>query len=330
MLAVFSIALGRQHSLWCPPMRAVFFGTPEIAVPSLLALMEVADVSSVVCQPDRPQGRGLSLQAPAVKQAALARGLPVVQPDTVRSEAFADWLRAEQADFALVIAYGRILPSVVLDIPKAGFFNLHASILPKYRGAAPIQWALLAGETETGISLMKMDAGMDTGPVVSIHRMPIPENATSADMFTALGLLAADVVRADMLAAASGVLVPRAQDASMATMAPLLKKTDGLLDWGQPAKVLHNRVRGLFPWPGAYTTARGKTLKIIEAVVHPAPALPKGTPGSVLIADPEALLVQTGEGVLQILRAQPEGKKVQSPAELVAGRLLQAGDHLGA
>jgi methionyl-tRNA formyltransferase len=175
-------------------MRALFFGTPDIAVPSLRALATVADIVAVVCQPDRPAGRGLKLQAPAVKQAAVELGLPVMQPSKIRTPEFLAWITDRRADVALVLAYGRILPPTVLKAPVCGCLNLHASILPRYRGAAPINWAIVRGETETGMSLMQMDEGLDTGPVFTVRRVPIGENETAGELGVRLGALAADLV----------------------------------------------------------------------------------------------------------------------------------------
>src|SRR6185503_5571194 len=179
-------------------MRAIFFGTPEIAVPSLRALATVADVAAVVCQPDRPAGRGLKLHAPAVKLAAADLGIPVAQPTKIRTPDFLAWLAEQRADVAVVLAYGRILPAPVLTATARGCLNLHASILPRYRGAAPINWAIVRGETETGMSLMQMDEGLDTGPVFAVHRVPIGEDETAGELAVRLGALAADVVRADV------------------------------------------------------------------------------------------------------------------------------------
>src|SRR4051794_37390852 len=205
-------------------MRALFFGTPAIAGPSLEALHGLAEIVGVVCQPDRPSGRGLTVKPPPVKERALELGLPVVQPAKIRTPEFAAWAREANADAALVIAYGRILPPAVLEAPRRGCLNLHASILPKYRGAAPITWCIVKGETETGISLMQMDEGMDTGPVLSVHRIPVGAETTAGELTVALGALAAEVVRADLVRAVEGGLPSSPQDHAAATMAPLLDK----------------------------------------------------------------------------------------------------------
>ena len=310
-------------------MRALFFGTPAIAVPALDALCALAEVVGVVCQPDRPAGRGLALQPPPVKLRALELGLPVAQPLKVRVPEFAAWVRDAGADVALVIAYGRILPPAVLDAPRRGCLNLHASILPKYRGAAPITWCIVKGETETGISLMQMDEGMDTGPVFSIHRIPIGAETTAGELTLALGALAADVVRADLVRAVEGEIAATPQDHAAATMAPILDKEHGRIPWAAPARAVHDHVRGMTPWPGAFTTAQGKTLKVLESRVGEAQG-PAGAPGTVVVAGRQGIEVACGEGTLRILKAQVEGRKALGPAELVGGRALVAGMALGA
>jgi methionyl-tRNA formyltransferase len=309
-------------------VRALFFGTPAIAVPSLEALHAVAEVAGVVCQPDRPRGRGLELAPPPVKVRALELGLPVVQPARVRTPEFAAWVRDAGADVALVIAYGRILPPAVLEAPRRGCLNLHASILPKYRGAAPITWAIVRGETETGISLMQMDEGMDTGPVFSIHTVAIGPETTAGELTATLGALAADVVRADLARAVSGELVVKAQDHAGATMAPILEKENGRIPWALPARAVHDHVRGMTPWPGAFTTAQGKTLKVLESRVEKAEGV-AGAPGAVVVAGKQGIEVACGAGTLRILRGQLEGKKPLGAAELVGGRAVVAGTALG-
>lgn len=309
-------------------MRALFFGTPAIAVPSLEALHGLAEVAGVVCQPDRPVGRGLEVRPPPVKVRALELGLPVVQPTKVRTPELAAWVRDARADIALVIAYGRILPPAVLEAPRRGCLNLHASILPRYRGAAPITWAVVRGETETGISLMQMDEGMDTGPVYTVHRIPIGPETTADELSHELGELAAQVVRSDLSRVVSGELTAAAQEHAAATTAPPLDKEHGRIDWARRAVEVHDHVRGMTSWPGAFTTAGGKTLKVLECRVgvtgSQAPA------GTVVAAGKHGVEVACGAGTLQILRAQVEGRKALGAAELVAGRALAAGMLLGA
>lgn len=308
-------------------VRALFFGTPEIAVPSLEALRQVADVVGVVCQPDRRAGRGLSLRPPAVKVAALRLGLEVIQPETVRTAEFGSWAVSRGATVALVIAYGKILPQGVLDVPKCGCMNIHASVLPKYRGASPVTWAIVRGETETGVTLMKMDAGMDTGAILACERTAIGADETAGELSCRLGDLAAKMVRTDLLRAANGELSQVAQVDADATYAPLLKKADGLVDWSRSAKAIHDHVRGMNPWPGAFTRVGDKTLKVLRTLVCSTDSV--GPPGTVLVADSGGIVVATGSGAIELLTLQFEGRNVLTSREVVAGRGLRVGDVLG-
>lgn len=310
-------------------MRALFFGTPAIAVPSLDALHAIAEIAAVVCQPDRPAGRGLALKPPPVKVRALELGLPVLQPTKVRTPDFAQWIRDANADVALVIAYGRILPKAVLEAPRRGCVNLHASILPKYRGAAPITWCVVNGEPETGISLMQMDEGMDTGPVYTIHRTPIGPETTADELAVTLGALAADVVRADLARVVNGEIAATPQNHALATMAPMLDKEHGRIDWNKAAPAVHDHVRGMTSWPGAFTSLQGKTLKVLESRLGAASG-EAGPPGTVVAANKQGIEVACGQGTLQILRAQAEGRKPLGAAELVGGRTITPGALLGA
>ncbi|WP_437739424.1 methionyl-tRNA formyltransferase [Sorangium sp. So ce1504] len=310
-------------------MRALFFGTPAIAVPSLEALASIADVVGVVCQPDRPAGRGLELKAPPVKVKALELGVPVVQPEKVRTPEFAAWVAGAGADVALVIAYGRILPKAVLEAPRRGCMNLHASILPRYRGAAPITWAIVGGEAETGISLMQMDEGMDTGPVYAVRRTAIGPDTTADELAIDLGALAARVVREDLRRAVDGELAPTPQDHEAATHAALLKKEDGRIRWERSARQIHDHIRGMTSWPGAFTTIDGKTLKVLAAHVESEADQAGAPPGTVVMAGRSVVIVACGAGAIQIVRAQAEGRKPLAAADLVAGRTLQTGMVLG-
>jgi methionyl-tRNA formyltransferase len=313
-------------------VRAIFFGTPAIAVPSLEALAQIATVAGVVCQPDRPAGRGLELKAPPVKTKAMELGIEVVQPLKVRTTEFADWVRSKSADVALVIAYGRILPKDVLEAPRRGCMNLHASLLPKYRGAAPITWSIVRGELETGISLMQMDEGMDTGPVFTRYTTPIGDAMTADDLAVTLGELAARVVREDLARAVRGEIAFEPQDGAGATMAPMLEKAMGRVDWAKPARAVHDHVRGMTSWPGAFTTngdkSGDKTLKILATrVARDGEA--EGAPGTILAASGDAIEVACGRGVIAILRAQLEGRKPLGARDLVAGRAVAVGAVLG-
>jgi methionyl-tRNA formyltransferase len=307
-------------------MRAVFFGTPELAVPALRALTRVAEVVGVVCQPDRPAGRGLELRQPAVKQAALELGFEVYQPEKVRTGELHDWLDARKADVALVLAYGRILPLPVLRAPRCGCVNLHASLLPRYRGAAPIQWAILRGEDVTGISLMQMDEGLDSGPVYTRHELRIGDNETAGELAVRLGELAAQIVLADLERVVRGELQAEAQDAGLATLAPPLERSHGLLDFNKSAKNVHDLTRGLAPRPGAHTVVQGKRLRFAET--RRIAASPPLAPGEVRVERPR-VLIGTGDGAIELLRAQVEGKKELSALELANGRVLVDGQRLG-
>jgi methionyl-tRNA formyltransferase len=307
-------------------MRAIFFGTPDIAVPALEALARAADVRGVVCQPDRPSGRGLELKPPAVKVRARELGIPVVQPTKIKTPDFLAWVQEQRADFALVLAYGRILPAGVLGAPARGCLNLHASILPRYRGAAPINWAIARGEKETGVSLMEMDEGLDTGPVFAVRKIPIGENETAGDLAPRLGELAAIVVREDVPRVARGELEAVPQQAELATLAPILEKKDGRIDWTMPALRVHDHARGMTPWPGAFTHVGGKLLKILAT--RRSPLRTVGAPGTIVAADASGVLVACGDGPLEIVTAQLEGRKPLAARELVSGRSLAVGTHL--
>jgi methionyl-tRNA formyltransferase len=308
-------------------VRAVFFGTPAIAVPSLVALAEIADVVGVVTQPDRPAGRGMKVQPPAVKVAALERGLSVFQPEKVRTGEVLQWVSERSPDVSLVIAYGRILPADVLGAPRAGSMNLHASLLPKYRGAAPINWAIANGERETGVSLMQMDAGMDTGPVFAREKLDIGPEETAGELAERIAELAARVVRLHLERAVRGELVAEPQDASLASHAPLIEAHHRKVSFCEPAERVANLVRAMAPAPGAFTMIAGKRLRL--ARVRPVPGAPSElAPGTVYIAG-GAPRVVTGGGAVEILSAQLEGKREVSGNDLVNGRVLGEGVILG-
>lgn len=308
--------------------RAVFFGTPQFAVPCLDALVEIADVTAVVCQPDKPKGRGLDLAAPPVKERAIALAIPVVQPTKLKTGDFAKWLREENADVAVVVAYGRILPKDVLDAPRLGCVNVHASLLPKYRGAAPITWAVVNGEAESGITLMNMDEGMDTGAMLEQFTVPIEPDETAGELSEKLSALGALAVRKGLPKYVAGGYTAVAQDHAKATLAPILKKEDGRIDFAKPARAVHDHVRGMTPWPGAFTTSRGKTLKVHATRVTDVQA---GThvPGTVVFADKTRIVVACGERGVELLRVQLEGKKPISATDWFAGRGVAEGDRLG-
>jgi methionyl-tRNA formyltransferase len=307
-------------------VRAVFFGTPAIAVPALKALAEIAEVVGVVCQPDRPAGRGLNLQPPAVKLAALELGFEVHQPVKVKTGHLADWLRERTPDVALVMAYGRILPPAVLAAPRRGCMNLHASLLPRWRGAAPINWAIIHGDHETGICLMQMDEGLDTGPVYARRAIAIGEEETAGELSERLASTAADLVRAELERAVHGWLEAVPQEHDKSTHAPPLERADGALNFSKTARDLVNLVRGLAPRPGAHTLLNGKPLRVTQARLSAQPAA--GEPGCVSV-DQKRVLVSAIDGSFELVRAQLEGRKELPALDLINGRALKPGDLLG-
>jgi methionyl-tRNA formyltransferase len=308
-------------------VRAVFFGTPALAVPSLVALSQIAEVAGVVTQPDRPAGRGMKTQAPAVKLAALERNFDVFQPHKVRTGELLRWVAERAPDVSLVIAYGRILPDDVLAAPRKGSLNLHASLLPKYRGAAPINWAIVNGETETGVSLMQMDAGLDTGPVFAREPIGIGPEETAGELAARISELAARVVRLHLERAVRGELSAEPQDDSLASHAPLIESGHRAVDFSRPAEEVANLVRGMAPSPGAFTTVASKRLRLarVRPVVEASPA---GAPGTVYVAG-GAPRVTTGRDAIEIVDAQLEGKRQVSGRDLVNGRILHDGLILG-
>lgn len=268
----------------------------------------------------------MKLQAPAVKRTALELGLEVHQPTRVRDGGLEAWLRERQPDAAVVAAYGRILPAGVLQAPRLGCLNLHASILPAYRGAAPIQWCLLDGCEETGISLMQMDEGMDTGPVYAVRRLRIPDGMNGGELTRALAELAADVVGHELLAAMRGELAAAPQDHARATAAPPITREQARIDWARSAAELENQVRAFAPAPGAFTFSGAKRLKLLE--VRRGREVVDGAPGTVLLG-PAGLEIACGRGTLEVRLAQVEGRTVQTARELLNGRVLEPGQRLG-
>lgn len=309
-------------------MKLVFCGTPQFAVPSLEKLAAAGfDLRLVVSQPDRPQGRGMQLAAPPVKQSALKLGLPIVQPDKIRkNEEFQKQL-TEIAPYAIiVVGYGRIIPPWMLHLPPLGNINVHGSLLPKYRGAAPIQWAIASGETVTGVTTMRLDEGLDTGDILLQREMPINPQDTAITLAPRLASLGADLLLETLRGLEQKAITPISQDHSRATLAPILKKEDGLIDFNRTATEIHNRLRGFQPWPGAYTLFRNKNLKIIEA--RPLPeklSLEKGE----LHRQGDKLLVGCGEGtILELIQLQPEGKKAMSARDFMSGYRPGKGERL--
>ena len=305
-------------------MRIIFAGTPPFAAAALNALADAGhDIALVLTQPDRPAGRGMKLAPSAVKQAALARTLPVYQPASLKAPEAQAVLAAAEADLMVVAAYGLILPQAVLDIPRLGCLNIHASLLPRWRGAAPIQRAILAGDTETGITIMQMDAGLDTGAMLSKTVVPIHDTDTAASLHDALAAAGARAVVAAL--ANYATLVPEKQDDGQATYAAKLSKEEARLDWSQPAAMLARAVRAYNPVPGAWTVLDGEPLKIWAARA----VAGTGEPGTVLRADAEHLFVACGDGALDLLEIQPAGSKRMAAAAFLAGRPLAAATRLG-
>lgn len=309
-------------------MRAIFFGTPQLAVPSLEAVHEIADVVRVICQPDRPAGRGMRLRPPPLKVRALELGLDVEQPRKVKTDDFAASLRALEADVAVVVAYGRILPRAVLDAPRRGCVNVHASLLPRWRGAGPIQWAIVHGDRETGVCLMQMDDGMDTGPVIACESTPIDPDETAAELGARLSAMGASLLREMLPAWVDGAVEATRQDDAGATMAPLLKKEDGRIDWRESARAVHDRVRGLSPWPGAFTEVRGATVKVHRTEVESEEGA-AAPPGTVLALGAEGVEVACGRGVVALTELQLEGKRRLPAQRFVAGQSWEPGLVLG-
>ena len=294
-------------------------------MPCLEALNDISEVAAVISQPDRPAGRGLSLRPPAVKVRALELGLDVWQPTKVRTEEFAERLRALDADVAVVVAYGRILPKPVLDAPRAGCVNVHASLLPRWRGAAPIQWSIVHGDTETGVTLMQMDEGMDTGAILATAATPIEPGDDAATLSARLSGMGAELLRAELPRYVAGELAPHPQDDSLATMAPLLSKAHGRINWSQSAEAVHNQIRGMNPWPGAHTRLDGRHIKVHRSL--PSTLDPEGAePGQVTVLDPEGILVACAGGTLEIQELQESGRKRVDARAFISGRRIALGD----
>jgi methionyl-tRNA formyltransferase len=297
-------------------MKLVYMGTPQFAVLPLRALVAAGhEIIGVATRIDKPAGRGKVLASPPVKMAAEEMKLPLFQPGRVREPEFIEKLRVLGAEAIIVAAYGQILPKEILTLPKFGCINIHASLLPLYRGAAPINWAIMRGDAETGITVMQMDEGMDTGAILMTESLAIGPKDTAGSMTEKLSMLGSRLITTVLPLVAAGSIVPRVQDNSKATLAPLLKKKDGLIDWTRYAVEIHNRVRGLSPWPGAYTYLEGKMIKIIESEV----IADKGAPGVVSESAKDALVVGTGSGLLRIVRVQPEGRTSMTAGDFLRG-----------
>ena len=298
-------------------------GTPEFAVPSLRALIEVGEnVVAIVTQPDKPRGRGKKLTPPPVREAALKHNIPVFQPEKIKDEPFITAISNFSPDVIAVVAYGKILPKAILDIPPKGCINVHASILPKYRGAAPINWAIINGEKETGITTMLLDEGMDTGDMLLTEKVEIRDDDTASSLHDRLKYIGADLLIKTIKGIKSETIRPIPQDDSQATYAPMLKKEDGRIDWTMKAEEIKNLIRGFFPWPGAYTRWDGKQIKIFKAEVE---AGVKEEPGTVINISTEGIFVATGKGILLIKELQPENKNRMTASEFIKGYRIVKG-----
>jgi len=310
------------------PVRIIFCGTPLFAVPTLKHLLDQSDfeVVAVITQPDRPRGRGREVSFSPVKDVAVAARLPIFQPEKIRTPESEQFLRKANPDAIVIIAYGQIIPARLLGIPKLGWINSHASLLPKYRGAAPIQWAIANGETRTGITTMRIDAGMDTGDILLRRETPIGPTETTPELAARLAALSAPLMAETLRGLCDGTIQLMPQNHSAASMAPMLKKEDGRIDWSLPAQVIFNRMRGFTPWPGAYTGFRGATCQIMGEPVSKdhEPAL---SAGEIRIAGTKILVGCGGETLLGVSRVKLEGRKDVSAFEFANGAHLQPGEH---
>jgi methionyl-tRNA formyltransferase len=304
-------------------MRVVYLGTPDFAVPTLVRILSAGhEVVLVVTQPDRPKGRGRTLAASPVKQCALEHGLEVFQPERVRRPESYERLAACRADVMVVVGYGQIIQQSIIDLPPHGIINVHASLLPKYRGAAPVQWAIARGEAITGVTTMRIDAGLDTGDMLLKAETSIGPDENAIELGSRLAVTGADLL-VETLARIDSI-VPEKQNHDDATLAPILKKEDGRIDWSQPAQVIHNRIRGFQPWPGGYTHFRGQTLNIWKSRIRDASAAP-GT----LKRSGRSLLAGCGTGSIELIEVQLEGKKRIGGEAFANGQRLADTEALG-
>lgn len=311
-------------------LRIVYFGTPAFAVPALERLLSSRHVVvGVVTQPDRPRGRGQRVHAGPVKTLATSHGVPVLQPERIKDPSFHDALRARAPDLGVVAAYGRILPDEVLTLPPLGLINIHASLLPAYRGASPIQHAVINGDPETGVSIMRVVQDLDAGPVFATARRAVTADETSLEVEHDLARMGAELTLTVVDALARGTAVALPQDEARVTYAGKLTKAHGLLDWNQPARTLHNRVRGLHPWPHAHSFLSGHRYVILRTQIVD-PSLRSGPSGVILETQGDDFLVAAGQGsALRLLQIQPEGKRPMTAREFLAGHRVRAGERFG-
>ena len=311
-------------------LKIVFCGTPAFAVPSLRRLIAEPDfdVAGVVTQPDRPRGRGGEVHMPAVKRAAVEAGISVYQPEKIKSDESCEYFQRIAPDAVVIIAYGQIISPRLIAIPRLGWINLHASLLPKYRGAAPINWAIINGEKVTGLTTMQIDAGLDTGPTLLTYKTGIAENETAPDLTAQLAEAGAPLIVETLRKLAAGEISPVPQDESKATLAPILKKEDGRIDWSLTAFDIHNRIRGMQPWPGAFTSFRGKICQLWGKPLRPVAA--GGAPGIILPTKEDGLLVICGGNtVFHVEHVQLEGRKRVTDVEFMSGARIKPGERFG-
>src|SRR6266478_1539359 len=318
----------RYPAVMPTPLNLVFCGTPRFAVPTLERLVEAGhSVPLVVTQPDRPRGRGMEVAVSPVKDAAMRLGIAVQQPASIKNNAeFRDQLTAIRPDSIIVVGYGRLIPQWMIDLPRLGNLNLHASLLPKYRGAAPIQWAIACGETVTGVTTMKIDSGLDTGDILLQQEIPIGQKDTAVTIAPQMASIGAELMSDTLQGLRAGTVHSTPQDNSKASLAPILKKEDGEIDFHRSAVEIYDRLRGFQPWPGAYTNFRGKNLQVWDAK-----PLQRAMKEAELAVETHRLIVGCGTGTaLELLAVQPEGKKRMAARDFVHGYRPQSGERLGA
>jgi methionyl-tRNA formyltransferase len=309
-------------------LSIVFCGTPEFAVPSLRRLAERPEfsVEAVISQPDRPRGRGQHVSSSPVKEAALELGLHVYQPETIKSESSQDFLKRVAPDAVVIIAYGQIIPARLLAIPRLGWLNLHASLLPKYRGAAPIHWAIANGETVTGLTTMQIDKGMDTGPTLLRHEVEIGPEETAPELAARMSAIGADLIAESLLRFDRGEISPAPQENDGASYAPILKKEDGRINWDLPAHKIYNRMRGFTPWPGAYTTFREQICQLWGTPTAPSPEWAEYATGEIIQTSTDLYVTCGGGTCLRLEAAQIEGRKKITARQFANGARLAADD----
>jgi methionyl-tRNA formyltransferase len=310
-------------------LKLVFCGTPAFALPALRHLIAQPEfeVAGVVTQPDRPRGRGQETASSPVKDAALAAEIAVYQPEKIKSDSASEYFKRMAPDAVVIIAYGQIIPQRLIEIPRLGWINLHASLLPKYRGAAPINWAIVNGEPRTGVTTMRIDAGLDTGPMLLRHEAAIGPDETAPELAARLAEAGAPLIVETLRKLDCGEIAPTPQDNSNATHAPPLKKEDGRMDWELSAQKIYNRIRGLQPWPGAFTAFRGKTCQIWGRPLNPVAS--GGMPGILLPTREDGLLVICGAGVLRVDQVQMEGRKRLAGMDFANGARIKPGEMFG-